>query len=218
MSDDAGIDTPDEIAGIGDARAVLGIDRDADDDAIDAAFERLADDADGDRYWTAVAAREVARLGSVRNGLVIADVLRRQPTPADLTSLADAASLLSYSPPPSESRRRSSYNRGLSRTLETITDRLATLAAGAEFDVPEGPFERSRSRPMPFGSETSRPESGGCSGRKPGRRRQPAASRPPNPTRCRIETRSSTVGRTASPRTARPSTTPRQTATRSSDC
>ncbi|ELY72676.1 hypothetical protein [Natrinema pallidum] len=138
MSDDEGIDTPDEIAGIGDARAVLGIDRDADDDVIDAAFERLADDADGDRYWTAVAAREVARLGSVRNGLVIADVLRRQPTPADLTSLADAASLLSYSPPPSESRQRTSYNRGLSRTLETITERLATLAAGSEFDVPEG--------------------------------------------------------------------------------
>ncbi|ELY77997.1 hypothetical protein C486_14037 [Natrinema gari JCM 14663] len=117
----------------------------------------LSDDADGDRYWTAVAARAIARHGSVPNGLVIADVLRRQPTPADLMSLADAAALLSYSPPPDESRHRSSSNRGLSHTLETITDRHGTMCAIVVSPLWNGLHSRKPLIPSPVAGHLAGP-------------------------------------------------------------
>ncbi|MFC4544026.1 hypothetical protein ACFO5R_19025 [Halosolutus amylolyticus] len=129
------IETPDDITGVNHARTMLGIDREASDDAIDAAFERIAADTGGERYWAGVKAREIARLDSVPDGTVVYTVLRSDPAPADLEALTDATDLLSCAPPPADRRSRNSYERGLRRTLETARDRLDALASTDGYDV-----------------------------------------------------------------------------------
>lgn len=137
------METPDDITGVNHARTLLGIDRDASDDAIDVAFERLVTDTDSDThggehsewYWMAVKAREVARLSSVPDGTVTYNVLRNDPIPADLESLTDATNLLDCAPPPTDRRSRNAYHRGLRRTLETVRDRLDDLASPTDHEI-----------------------------------------------------------------------------------
>lgn len=126
------IETPDDITGVNHANTLLGVDRNAGDDAIDAAFERfVADidsgDGDGEHYWAAVKAREVARSEGVPDGTAVYNVLRTDPRPADLGSLRDAACLLACPSLPTDSRRRNSALRAVRRTVETVRERRSEL-------------------------------------------------------------------------------------------
>lgn len=129
------IERPADITGVNHAKAMLGVDRNASDDAIDAAFEAVAADAEGERYWAAVKAREVARSDAVPDGTVVYTLLRDDPTPADLEALTDATDLLDCAPPPTDRRHQNSYERALRRTLETVRERRATLQSTAEHDI-----------------------------------------------------------------------------------
>lgn len=133
--DEDDFETPADITGVNRAETMLGVGRDAIDAAIDAAFERIAADADGERYWAALKAREVARSDALRDGTAVYNVLRDDPTPADLEALTDATDLLDCAPPPTDRRHRNSYERALSRTLETVRERRATLPSTAEHDI-----------------------------------------------------------------------------------
>lgn len=133
--DEDDFETPADITGVNRAETMLGVGRDASDGAIDSAFERIAADADGERYWAAIKAREVARSDALHDGTAVYNVLRDDPMPADVGSLREAASLLNCSPPPADSRRRNSALRAVRRTIETVRDRRSELEPTADHAI-----------------------------------------------------------------------------------
>lgn len=60
--------TPEDINRVNTAGAFLGVDRDASDRKIELVFEAISENVQGETYWTAVKAQEIALSVAVADG------------------------------------------------------------------------------------------------------------------------------------------------------
>lgn len=126
---------PEDIEDLSDAGEFLGVDWQVSDAEIKSAFEDIADDADDETYWAAVKAQEIALSNSTSGGKTIYTVCRDDIQPEDLSSLADAQSLLDAAPPSQDTRSSELYNRGLSTMANDVEQRLKELSDNPRCDI-----------------------------------------------------------------------------------
>ncbi len=130
--------SPDDITGVNVAQEVLSLSRDSTEEEIQARFEAKCSNSEDDEYWLFLKAREVALAHSVIEGTAVYNVLRDDPRPGDIISVADAQNLLEVAPPSTSQRGNSGrYERGLRRVYEYVRGRLTDLVGHGDVPVSE---------------------------------------------------------------------------------
>lgn len=132
---DREFETADDITGVNHARDVLDVDRDANAAEIEAAFRAKTERATGEDYWKFVKAREVALFEAVPTGSAVYTVLRTDPEPGAITSLAQAEEVLQAQKMSPAQTGTTSYNRIIRRTHSEVQDRLEELVAREDSPV-----------------------------------------------------------------------------------
>jgi hypothetical protein len=122
-----------DFKGIYGAYDFLDVDRKVSDEDIKRAFKDIANDADGETYWKAFKAKEIALSDSTSVGKTVYTVLRNDIHPEDISSVAEAQSLLDAAPPPQDTRHSDRYYRGLSKMADDVEQRLKKLSEDSEF-------------------------------------------------------------------------------------